>query len=272
MGIEPLLTGAAVLATIVAQLVAAFTALGLMKQAGRFRMAWGAISLGLVVMTARRLTDAISLSQDRPPPLTGLVIALVVSLLLAWGMRGVRELFADLEHTRARLYEEATRDELTQISNRRHVLWLARHEAERARRSNRACTLLLLDIDHFKKVNDTLGHERGDDVLRCVTKICAGELRASDPFGRIGGDEFLVVLPEQELEAAALVAERLRSAIAARCGVQGLALPLTVSIGYAPLSREELPADELVTQALSQADDALYRAKQEGRNRVARAG
>jgi diguanylate cyclase (GGDEF)-like protein len=271
MSLERLLTGAAVMVTIGAQLLAALTALRLMRKAGRFRLAWGSISLALVMMIGRRLGDTLLLSQGRGPPLAGLLVALVVSLLMAWGMLGVRELFVDLERTRAELYEEATRDELTHISNRRHVMLMARHEAQRARRTGRRLTLLLFDIDRFKRVNDTLGHERGDEVLRCVTETCAKELRASDLFGRIGGDEFLIVLPESEPEEAQLVAERLRTTVESRCARADLAAPLTISIGFASVAPDEHPVDELVTTALARADDALYQAKQRGRNQVVRA-
>jgi diguanylate cyclase (GGDEF)-like protein len=272
MPFELLLTGAMVLVTISAQGIATAAALRLMQKAGRFRLAWGAISLALVMMIGRRVSDGIALFHGHRLPPSGLLIALVVSVLLAGGMLGVRELFAELERSRAELYEEATRDELTHISNRRHVLLMARHEVQRARRSGRTLTFLLLDIDNFKKVNDTLGHERGDEVLRLVTDTCAAELRASDLFGRIGGDEFLIVLPEQEADAAHLVAERLRAAVEQRAAtIAGLSQPLSISIGYTAVTPTGQTADELVTTALAKADDALYRAKQEGRNRVVRA-
>jgi len=272
MLLELLLTGAAVVVTIAAQLLAVFTALNLMQKADRFRPAWGAVALALVMMIGLRAADGFLLVEGRGLPLSGVLVTLVISLLLAWGMLGVRDLFVDLERTRAELYEEATRDELTRISNRRQVMLMARHEAQRARRTRRPLAFLLLDVDHFKRVNDTLGHERGDEVLRCVTDTCASELRASDLFGRIGGDEFLIVLPEEEPEEAELVAERLRAAVEARCGAhRDLPQPLTISIGFAAVGPTEQGADEIVTGAMARADDALYRAKQQGRNQVVRA-
>lgn len=272
MPLELLLTGAAVVVTIAAQLLAVFTALNLMQKAARFRLAWGAVALALMMMIGLRAADGFLLVEGRGLPLSGVLVALVIALLLAWGMLGVRDLFVDLERTRAELYEEATRDELTRISNRRQVMLMARHEAQRARRTRRPLAFLLLDVDHFKRVNDTLGHERGDEVLRCVTDTCASELRASDLFGRIGGDEFLIVLPEEEPEEARLVAERLRAAVEARCGAQrDLPQPLTISIGFAAVGPTDRAADEIVTGAMARADDALYRAKQQGRNQVVRA-
>lgn len=272
MPLDRLLQGAAIVSTIGAQLFAVMLAFRLMRRAGRFRLAWGAIALALTLMMVRRSSDLASLGRGEGTPAPLVLFTLGVSLLFAWGMLGVSELFSELERTRAELYEEATRDELTHLSNRRHALLMARHEAERARRSGRPLTFLLLDIDHFKKVNDTLGHEAGDEVLRRVTAACAKELRASDIFGRIGGDEFLVVLPEQGNDAARLVAERLRSVVEAqRGGAREPSWGLSISIGFASFDRVEMAAEELVMAALARADDALYRAKQEGRNRVVQA-
>ncbi|WP_448192795.1 sensor domain-containing diguanylate cyclase [Azospirillum sp. sgz301742] len=169
-----------------------------------------------------------------------------------------------------RLNEElqhlATVDPLTGMWNRRHFLELANRELERARRYDRPLCVLMLDVDHFKWINDAHGHATGDTALVELAATCRVTLRGSDLLGRLGGEEFAVLLPETDTQCACEVAERLRCAIAA------IDLPsptgpirLTASIGVAAMH----PADASVEKPLSRADEALYRAKAEGRNRVA---
>jgi diguanylate cyclase (GGDEF)-like protein len=125
--------------------------------------------------------------------------------------------------------------------------------------------LLAFDIDHFKRVNDTLGHEAGDRVLQRVAHAARGALREADVVGRTGGEEFLALLPGAEARLAGEVAERLRAAVE-RVDVRDLAagLTVTVSVGAAVAARADADLAALVRRA----DEALYRAKQSGRNRV----
>lgn len=165
----------------------------------------------------------------------------------------------------AELFRQASTDSLTGIGNRRHFLGLAEQELRRAKRFNRDLTVMMLDIDHFKSINDTHGHAVGDAVLQGMVKRSLESLRQSDFMGRLGGEEFGVVLPETGLDAAEDVAERLRQHLAERSIVaERLAVPCTVSIGLAHLSSQDGTIDDL----LHRADQALYRAKSGGRNRV----
>ncbi|MDA8382889.1 MAG: diguanylate cyclase [Betaproteobacteria bacterium] len=168
------------------------------------------------------------------------------------------------EETRAQLEYLATTDELTGIANRRRFMALAQREFERSRRYGRSLALLMLDVDFFKGVNDTYGHAAGDVALAAVTQAIQEKLRGADAFGRLGGEEFAVLLAETDATGACELAERLRAA------VEGLAIPndgetirLTISIGVA-----EINGDEDVEQLLRRADLALYGAKKSGRNRV----
>lgn len=157
-------------------------------------------------------------------------------------------------------------DSLTGAYNRRHFIDEAEKEIIRARRYNHATGLLLLDIDHFKRVNDTYGHAIGDEALKAFTAACQHELRSNDVLGRLGGEEFAVLLPETDGTGARLVAERIRHAVE-DIGVvsehHGI-VRLTVSIGVSSCSGGARTVDAL----LSTADEALYRAKAAGRNRV----
>ena len=150
------------------------------------------------------------------------------------------------------------------------VLWVLRQRALGAEQQRSRGALLMVDIDHFKRVNDHYGHLAGDHVLRHMVGVLRQRLRASDVLGRYGGEEFMVLLPGTDLHGAAQLAEQLRQAVqAAPCEWQGQRIPFTVSIGVA--ASADTPADPSRTsEALLQAaDQALYRAKDDGRNRVA---
>ncbi|MUM77264.1 PAS domain S-box protein [Pseudodesulfovibrio sp. F-1] len=167
--------------------------------------------------------------------------------------------------TEARLRELATTDSLTGLYNRRRFMELAEREFVRSRRYQGALTMLMMDIDHFKRVNDTHGHDVGDEVLRELAHISRVTLREPDVLGRLGGEEFGVLLPETDAAAALEVAERLRRAIEDASMVTAAGeMRITVSIGAAA---SDADADSVAT-LLKRADVALYAAKEAGRNRV----
>lgn len=159
----------------------------------------------------------------------------------------------------------ATTDGLTGAMTRRAFMEAANRDVALARRHGRALTCLMVDADHFKSVNDTYGHAAGDQVLRVLVKVCRSELRASDYIGRVGGEEFALVLPETKGGAANDVAERLIGHVAVETFSAGEdRFSVTLSAGVAELDASCANAGDL----LRQADAALYRAKVAGRNRV----
>ncbi len=171
----------------------------------------------------------------------------------------------------ARLYEQirnmATLDGLTGAFNHSHFHELLDQELVRGQRYRRPFSLLMLDIDHFKRVNDTFGHQTGDKALQAVVARCKEELRETDLLGRYGGEEFVILLPETGLTRAKTVAERLRESIAEiTLTVEGDTLNMTMSIGVT--AWPDCGKDD-VGSIINKADTALYRAKHEGRNRVA---
>lgn len=158
----------------------------------------------------------------------------------------------------------ATTDALTGVANRRHFMELAEREVLRAHRYRNPLTFLALDVDHFKNINDTHGHAAGDEALRRLVGALRLQLRQSDIIGRLGGEEFLIVLPETPAPDAVATAERLRHAVSQLViQTSGQPFRMTVSIGVA-----EHGEAETLQRVLIRADMALYAAKRSGRNRV----
>jgi diguanylate cyclase (GGDEF)-like protein len=159
----------------------------------------------------------------------------------------------------------ATLDPLTERFNRRTIEGLGRREVENATRRHSAVAVALLDIDHFKQINDQHGHAAGDMALRSTMAAIEQNLRDRDILGRYGGDELIVVMPDTDAEQAAVVCERLREMLAClRCAVESARFDLTVSIGVASARGEGADFERLVNAA----DTALYKAKRLGRNRT----
>lgn len=172
---------------------------------------------------------------------------------------------ADLRVANAELRRLAATDPLTGVFNRRRFLELAETEMRRLGRNGRAFGLIMMDVDHFKSINDTRGHAAGDHVLKAMADTCVGHLRTVDAVGRLGGEEFAILLPETDLPGVRLTAERLRESLG------GLEVPInadtinfTISAGYTAVS----DARDTVDDALKRADEALYQAKKLGRNRA----
>jgi eukaryotic-like serine/threonine-protein kinase len=168
----------------------------------------------------------------------------------------------------SRVQNMAAVDELTGIANRRRFLEMAERDVDAAARHGRPLAAMMIDIDHFKSINDTYGHPTGDDVIRTVAGRLAAQARRTDLLGRYGGEEFVLLLPDTATRTCRDLAERLRAGVA-DVQVQTRSGPLTVTVSVGIAAR--LPADPDLTALLSRADEALYEAKKGGRNRVCQA-
>ena len=200
--------------------------------------------------------------------LVGFLLTSAVLVLLGWWMiTGLRRQVSSAEQ---RVRELALTDELTGLPNRRQTAERLRDEVARSVRYGRPLAVAMLDVDHFKAVNDTHGHEAGDIVLEAVARAGQSGLRGSDLLGRWGGEEFLLILPETGAAGARVLVERVRAAVAALEVVsRGRRIRVTLSGGIAawePTGDSPSAVDSDVL--LREADDALYRAKGAGRNRV----
>lgn len=160
----------------------------------------------------------------------------------------------------------ATTDALTGVANRRFIIFALDRDVARAKRTHKPLALMVLDIDHFKRVNDAYGHLGGDQVLRHVVNVLCDRVRTQDTVGRYGGEEFLVLLPDTDLPGALVLAEQLRQSVAQSvCHWQGQAIAVTISIGVFAGHLDEGDSWDMLVDA---ADRAMYLAKQNGRNRV----
>ncbi|AKT41650.1 diguanylate cyclase [Chondromyces crocatus] len=164
------------------------------------------------------------------------------------------------------IYRLMTCDALTQVHNKRSFDAALEREVSRATRYQRHLSLIVFDIDHFKRINDTRGHLAGDAVLRQYAALVSSHIRRDDVLARVGGEEFALILPEITQESACLVAEKLRSLIAeASFRFEEVEIPVTSSFGVASI-RPDAPCSTL--ELYRQADERLYQAKRDGRNRV----
>jgi len=236
-------------------------------QQGIFGMLWSyPLVLACYFVMSRRL--ALLLSAVVLVAMTGLVawvlgppvaVRVFATLLLTIGL--INLVLNVLAQLQAALVEQAITDPLTGAHNRRHMEETLQRFCERNRRRAGEHALLLLDIDHFKLVNDQHGHEAGDDVLRALVQVARRHTRRTDRLFRIGGEEFALLLPDTSPEGALFAANALRERLAQ--AAMPREITVTVSIGLAALARGDEPADWL-----RRADAALYRAKEGGRNRV----
>jgi diguanylate cyclase (GGDEF)-like protein len=176
----------------------------------------------------------------------------------------VSERTRELEEVNRRLAEASRTDSLTGLPNRRGFLEVVDHELKRSARGGDPCSLLMLDLDHFKEINDRHGHATGDAVLQKAATLLRSVLRAADVVARWGGEEFVALLPNTPVDAAFNVAEKARRAFAASTFEhEGVATTITASFGVAA-HQHDRPLDVTIAAA----DQALYRAKESGRDRV----
>lgn len=221
-------------------------------------------TLVMLLRTASGITGTLSpqaFLQDNILQGLTFVSTFAVSLVTSLGFVFMTKERADEANRRL-----AALDELTGVANRRSIVAALDRDVGRAIRTRDSMAVMMVDIDHFKSVNDIYGHLAGDQVLRCVVDVIQHRIRAQDIVGRYGGEEFLVVLTDTSAQGAQQLAEQLRAAVqATHCAYSGESIAVTVSVGVFGGRLE--PGDSW-DQLIHAADMALYRAKQGGRNRV----
>lgn len=214
----------------------------------------------MYLLTLTFLTDASAGHTANTTLIFALANGFGLYFCIRYGTSQRREYMALTE-----LKHQAETDSLTNIYNRRRLMELGAREFHAAKRYGHPCSLLMLDIDHFKAINDTYGHAAGDKVLAGLASRCRDSLREVDLFGRIGGEEFAIVMPHCSSEQAVQAAERIRETVAKiPFTITNIDLNVTISIGISGITDDISTTDKLFQAA----DLALYQAKQDGRNRV----
>jgi len=195
-----------------------------------------------------------------------IILIFAIFIFVLWKTNALRQKANfKLKKLNKKLYELATTDGLTGLFNRRHFLEVAENELQRSKRNQFKCTLMMVDIDHFKRVNDSYGHPAGDQVIIKIAEILSDSMRKYDIVGRLGGEEFSMMLMDCDVEQAKEIADRLCSKISnEKIYYSKRTITVSVSIGLSQLE----PEDEDIDQASVRADRALYQAKEQGRNQV----
>lgn len=201
-----------------------------------------------------------------------MIIFILAAIILVLGgvYYFISRLLRKINEAQRKLVQLATIDDLTQLYNRRYFFERFNQEMERAKRYQRPLSCLILDIDHFKHVNDTYGHLSGDQVLIDIAQILRNNCRQSDLAGRYGGEELIIFLPETDSPGALIIAERIREMIEQHQTVddRGEIIRVTVSMGVVSLTGPELEKMDKNERIVQYADDALLQAKKDGRNRI----
>ncbi|WP_108651001.1 GGDEF domain-containing protein [Dongshaea marina] len=222
----------------------------------------GAFELYYNITTSKASLDQlVKRSNNLLYILSGIILLMIILVLLV-----VRHRLRERKLYEETLLQLASNDELTRIYNRRYFTNFLEWEIKKYQRYQHPSCVILFDLDHFKRVNDSFGHQAGDEVLIAVCQNCKKLLRQSDILARYGGEEFMIYLPETDIEQALQAAEKLRHSVEEmQITYQGQAIGVTISVGVASLTDlKPLTVDTLI----SAADTALYAAKNSGRNRV----
>lgn len=193
------------------------------------------------------------------------VLGIIILTVLIEAVFVFRPMVAKVSDFARRIQHDAHHDHLTGLLNRRAFYLMSEQVASLAQRNKRPLCVLMIDIDHFKKINDRFGHDAGDIAIKRVSKVLKTCSRKSDIIARFGGEEFIVLLPETDIHGALIVGEKVRSEVMdSSFEFDGQQISMTVSCGVAERQPDLIHLDSLVTQA----DKALYEAKQTGRNKI----
>ena len=260
-------------AALLAQLVAAIYAIHLFLLSKSYRLACGCLAIGLGLMVGRRVVPIVHIYNGGDINTFDAFLAVPISGFLLIGMFQIKNLLNHLEEQNFSLGQISKIDPLTSALSRAETFARSELEILKSFRSKKSIAFMMADIDHFKNINDAYGHPIGDVVLTNLVKTCQMELREIDIFGRVGGEEFLIVLPETTQEGAREVAERLRILVSETicASAQDQEIRITISIGlvmFDPLKAMDNDPSSILKDCYNACDQAMYRAKQAGRNQV----
>jgi diguanylate cyclase (GGDEF)-like protein len=259
--------------SLIFQVGASYQSFRLINIVKKYRFTCIALTVALTFMIGRRIVPLINIYEQSIFDIKDAVLSLPISLLLFVGVFGIKSALSEIRKENSALEKLNATDSLTLALTKKETYVRLKREISRGQRSSHPLAFLMIDIDHFKRINDQYGHMVGDTVLKNLSLFCQLKLRDIDVFGRFGGEEFLVACPETDAKAALEIAERLRESIAKESFaiVDGQDITLTVSIGVSIFDPQKIHHDSLdlaMDLYIDYSDKAMYHAKNSGRNQV----
>ena len=258
---------------LIFQIGASYQSFRLINIVKKYRFTCIALTAALILMIGRRVVPLINIYDQSIFDVKDAFLAVPISFLLFIGVFGIKSALSEIRKENIALEKLNATDSLTLALTKKETYVRLKREISRGQRSSHPLAFLMIDIDHFKRINDQYGHMVGDTVLKNLSLFCQLKLRDIDVFGRFGGEEFLVACPETDAKAALEIAERLRDGIAkhAFATVDGKEICLTVSIGVSIFDPQKVQHDSLdlaMDLYIDYSDKAMYSAKNAGRNQV----
>ena len=259
--------------SLILQIGASYQSFRLINIVNKYKITCIALSAALTIMIGRRVVPLINVYEYSVFDIKDAVLSVPISLLLFIGVFGIKSALSEVRKENSALEVLNATDSLTLALTKKETYVRLKREISRGQRSLHPLAFLMLDIDHFKRINDQYGHMVGDTVLKNLSLFCQHKLRDIDVFGRFGGEEFLIACPETDAKAALEIAERLREAISKNyfAIVNGEEITLTVSIGISIFDPKQVHNDSLdlaMDLYIDYSDKAMYCAKNAGRNQV----
>jgi diguanylate cyclase (GGDEF)-like protein len=259
--------------SLILQIGASYQSFRLINIVNKYKITCIALSAALTIMIGRRVVPLINVYEYSVFDIKDAVLSVPISLLLFIGVFGIKAALSEVRKENSALEILNATDSLTLALTKKETYVRLKREISRGQRSLHPLAFLMLDIDHFKRINDQYGHMVGDTVLKNLSLFCQHKLRDIDVFGRFGGEEFLIACPETDAKAALEIAERLREAISKDyfAIVNGKEITLTVSIGISIFDPKQVNYDSLdlaMDLYIDYSDKAMYCAKNAGRNQV----
>lgn len=259
--------------SLILQIGASYQSFRLINIVNKYKIISIALSVAMTLMIARQVAPLINIYEYSIFDINDAVLSLPISFLLFVGVYGIKSALSEVRKENSALEVLNATDSLTLALTKKETYARFKKEISRGQRNLHPLAFLMIDIDHFKLINDEYGHMVGDTVLKNLSLFCQLKLRDIDVFGRFGGEEFLVGCPETDAKTAFEIAERLREAIAKHpfATVNGKEIKLTVSIGisvFDPKKDHHDLLEFLMDQHIEHADKAMYFAKNAGRNQV----
>lgn len=259
--------------SLILQIGASYQSFRLINIVNKYKITCIALSAALTIMIGRRVVPLINVYEYSVYDIKDAFLSVPISLLLFIGVFGIKSALSEVRKENSALEVLNATDSLTLALTKKETYARLKREISRGQRSLHPLAFLMLDIDHFKRINDQYGHMVGDTVLKNLSLFCQHKLRDIDVFGRFGGEEFLIACPETDAKAALEIAERLREAISKDyfAIVNGKEITLTVSIGISIFDPKQVHHDSLdlaMDLYIDYSDKAMYCAKNAGRNQV----